>query len=504
MFKQISQLLTSIGNQPDELIANRYQVKYLIGKGAMGEVYCAEDQKFDGVKVAIKFLSESILNKKMQAKFEREAQLNALLGEQTIHIVKVKDYGLNNNNVPFYVMEFLEGNDLDKIINSKVLSLRKFLSFTRQICLAVQCAHHGIMVDGVLSPIIHRDIKPANIFIVQDFKGGELVKVLDFGIARIINPYKSQTLNFMGTPQYCSPEQMAEQELDARSDIYSLGVMMYKILTGKMPIEAKYNNFQAWYDAHHKLKPKPLPRSLNLPSSLDRMIMSCLEKSPDNRPQTAEEILKVINSVEREHDPIKTIIHTPPPSDGKNKNLLPLEEIYRHSSWPADKPQQKIVFPVVIESKQGVFASLWSMLEPEDILKFNPSSIVCYNHFLCQASPHPMLLWISLLYSRKHGPKWLPCYLDLKTELGEQIADSLVKHNLYHILLFALNKPEKYQQVIKIQVPQPKAKEIKMFLEKSNYRRDKKQPEASKKILKEQFEQMKVKILEVIERVNSK
>jgi serine/threonine-protein kinase len=499
MFKQIFNLLTN----SDELIVNRYELKHLIGKGAMGKVYCASDQNLEGVNVAIKFLSQTILDEKIRARFKQEAQISALLGEKSIHIVKVKDYGLDKHNIPFYVMELLQGKSLDKIINSKVISLRKFLSLTRQICLGLECAHNGILIDGQLSQIIHRDIKPSNIFIVQDPAVGNLVKILDFGVAQIINYPQSESKSFMGTPKYSSPEQMGKRELDARSDIYSLGVMMYQMLTGKMPFKPENNDFRGWDYAHHKLKPEPLPRYLNLPHALEKMIISCLQKSPERRPQTVGEIVNLIHCLEQEYkgkDSTSNLFTSPK----IEPNLLALQEKYRQSSWPADKPQQKIVFPKLTKSKEGVFASLWTMLEPEDILKVNLRSTFCYNHFLFQAYPHPMLVWINLLYSHKYEPKWLPCYLDLKTELGNKILRSLVKYNLYYILLFTINKPEKYQQIIKLEISHINAKEIKKILQISANWQGEKNPEASKKILKKQFEQVKVKILELIKKVNSK
>jgi serine/threonine-protein kinase len=502
MFKSISSLFVSIANKPDDLIANRYQLKKLIGKGAMGQVYCAADRKLGNTNVAIKFLSQTFLDQNMRSRFEKEAKLSALLGEQSINIVKVKDYGLDTHNIPFYVMEFLEGYSLDKIIKTKTLSLGKFLSLTRQICLALECAHNGIVVEGELCPIIHRDIKPSNIFVVQDPALGNLVKILDFGIAQIINPSESASQHFMGTPKYCSPEQMAEEELDPRSDIYSLGIMMYEMLAKETPIKAENDNFQAWYHAHHKFMPKPLPDYLNLPTNLETTIMSCLEKSPDKRPQSAVEILKVINYLEQKDKYISN--HVRVSKKTVSKKNLPLQERYRQSSWPSDKPQQKIVFPVLTESNEGVFASLWTMLETENILKYNPSATFCYNHFLFQASPHPMLLWLNLLYSREQEAKWLPCYLDLKTELGNKIVNNLVKCEVYYILLFALNQPEGYQEIIRVSLSKNKIKELQNYGEKSIFCRDKSQPEASKRILKKEFEQLQLQILETIKRVDAK
>lgn len=497
VFKQISNLVKSI-NDSDNLIANRYKLTKLLGKGAMGEVYGAEDTTFGNVKVAIKFLSQSLLDEKMRTRFAKEAQISALLGEQSLHIVKVKDYGLADNNVPFYVMEFLEGKSLDKVIKNKVISVGKFLSLTRQICLALECAHQGIIVNGELCPIVHRDIKPHNIFIVQEYSLNEVVKILDFGIAQIINPLQSGTQSFMGTPEYCSPEQMAEKELDQRSDLYNLGVMMYEMLTGEMPIKSDNHSFAGWYKAHHENIPKPLPRYLNIPKDLDQIVMQCLAKSPENRPQNAEEILKVINALDREYN--SQIMSINANNNHGSKNILSLQEIYNQSSWPSDKPKKKIVFPVVTESKEGKFASLWTMLEAENIVKFNlnSNSTFCYSHFLFLNFPHPMLLWINLIYTPNYEPKWLPSYLDLKTELGDQIINILIKYKAYNILLFALNKPQKYQEILTVKISSEKKQQLETYLQKSNFWQGETQPEVSKQILKKQFEPLKQKILKAI------
>jgi len=201
------------------LLANRYQLIELAGSGAMGQVYRAEDKLLGGVTVAVKFLSQALLNQKMKERFEREATISALLGEKSSHIVRVKDYGLDEKEIPFYVMEFLQGESLSDVIKYRPLSIDRFLKVVRQICFGLESAHKGILYQGELCPIIHRDIKPSNILIVEDAALGELVKILDFGIAKLVQSEESQTQAFMGTLAYCSPEQMEGKELDNRSDI---------------------------------------------------------------------------------------------------------------------------------------------------------------------------------------------------------------------------------------------------------------------------------------------
>jgi serine/threonine-protein kinase len=181
------------------LVANRYQLVKLIGKGAMGRVYQAKDMLLGGVIVAVKFLSQALLSKKMRDRFYGEATICAMLGEQSNHIVRVRDYGVDENEISFYVMEYLEGESLSEVIRQQPLSLPRFLNMSRQICSGLQTAHKGIVRDGKLSPVIHRDIKPSNILIVQDESFGELVKILDFGIAKLLQSEGDQTHSFMGT-----------------------------------------------------------------------------------------------------------------------------------------------------------------------------------------------------------------------------------------------------------------------------------------------------------------
>ncbi len=501
MFKPISDLIKSIANDPKGLILNRYKLKNLLGQGAMGEVYCAEDTNLGNTLVAIKFLSHSLLDEKMRTRFEREAKISALLGEQSLHIVKVKDYGLNQDKIPFYVMELLRGYTLDRIIKKQSFSVAQFLSFTRQMCLALECAHNGILVNGQLCPIIHRDIKPSNIFVIPDTELGELIKILDFGIAQVINPLQSGTQTFMGTPEYCSPEQMAEKELDNRSDIYSLGITMYEMLTKEMPIKASKHSFKGWLDAHHQFTPKPLPSYLKLPEELEKIIMQCLAKSPEDRPQSIADILKIITPLNRQYNADKPISY----QEKKTPIVenLSLQEIYRKSTWPINKPQKKIVFPLLTENKEGKFASLWTMLEKEEIKMFDPNLTFCYSHFLFQKSPHPMILWINLLYIKNYEPKWLPSYLDLKTNLGYNIVLNLIQAKIYHILLFELEKGDKCQEILNIPLSHGKIQQLEMYLEKSSSWKGQLQPLVSKQKLKQQFEQIKDTILVAIQKAKS-
>ncbi|MBL1210805.1 serine/threonine-protein kinase [Geminocystis sp. GBBB08] len=502
MFKPLSDLVKSFGKDSDDLLANRYQLISQIGRGAMGQVFKAMDKSSGDTIVAIKFLSQALLDEKMRHRFETEAKISALLGEQSNHIVKVKDYGLGNDQVPFYVMEYLEGDDLDHMVKKKAISINRFLYLTRQICLGLECAHNGILVNGELAPIIHRDIKPSNIFLAKNTEKEQIVKILDFGIAQIRNPNQGTTQqSFMGTPEYCSPEQMAEEELHPTSDIYSLGVLMYQMLTQKTPIVPENRTFQSWYKAHQENIPQPFPSYIQIPQDLENIIMRCLSKSPADRPQNIGEILRIITPLEREYNKKHTSDKTSVSSTinvQNNHKVQSLQQIYLQSNWPEDKPQKKIVFPCLTDSQEGTFSSLWTMLDSEDVNTFQPKSTLCFNHFMFQLDPHPMILWVNLLYSRQYEPKWLPCYLDLKTEIGYQISHNLVAKNLYYIMLFEINKPTKYKQLLTVKINEEKIKQLDKFIIKSSSWQGKSQPELSKIILKKQFESVKATILSAI------
>ncbi|MEL6129465.1 MAG: serine/threonine-protein kinase, partial [Cyanobacteria bacterium J06628_4] len=200
-------------------LANRYELMDSIGQGSMGKVYLAKDTLLGGVPVAVKFLAHTLLNEQMAQRFRHEAMTCAQLGNNSMHVVRVTDCGVTDDEIPFYVMEYLKGKNLSQVLHPYPLPVKRFLDFTRQICLGLETAHKGIILDGQVIPIIHRDIKPSNILVTQSASVGELVKLLDFGIAKLMQAGNNeQTSTFLGTLAYASPEQMEGQELDNRSD----------------------------------------------------------------------------------------------------------------------------------------------------------------------------------------------------------------------------------------------------------------------------------------------
>jgi serine/threonine-protein kinase len=501
----------------------------------MGRVYRGEDTVLGGVTVAVKFLAQTLLNDKMRQRFEREATICALLSEKSIHIVRVKDYGVDDQDVPFYVMEFLEGESINDTIDKSPLALPRFFRVVRQVCLGMEAAHQGITFKGEQCLIIHRDIKPSNILIIQDASLGELVKILDFGIARLSQAGAAQTQSFMGTLAYCSPEQMEGKELDQRSDIYSLGITMYEMLTGEMPIMPENNSFGGWYRAHREAPPIPFDKSLRIPDPLAQIIMGCMAKSPRDRPQSVSAIWQAMAPIAKyyeqqeeetkksyftssQNQPPKYQATTPmagandktqvsgsvakPPPRGAmaNRQANPTEKlnttftdaICADQSWPADKPQSKIVFPRILSAEPKAIASLWAMLDGQELSKRRFDTR--YNQFLFIEAPHPMLLWITVLYNSSEGARWLPCYLDLKTSIGQQMAQLLAQQGNYRLLLFALGQPQRYFHITQATISLKQREQLTRWADIAK-KVSASNPTMSKQSLKREYEKTKGKIL---------
>lgn len=484
------------------LLANRYQLKQLIGSGGMGEVFLANDILLGGIPVAIKFLTQTVVDTKMQQDFAREALMSAALSQKSVHIVRAYDYGVNEKGKPYYVMEYLSGKSLKDLIP---LPLPMFLTLSRQICLGLQCAHQGINIDGKICPLVHRDIKPANILVIPDPILGQLVKILDFGIARFLNyaSTASTSRGFNGTLPYCSPEQLDGEKLDSRSDIYSLGVMMFEMLTGKKPWKPETDYFGAWYKAHHFEQPKTIADvkpTLKIPQKLNNLIMSCLAKKASDRPQNIAQILQVLNSLEQSNCPsIPTTLASSSILSRPLDSGLPItvEQSCRKLLWPKNKPIQEIVFPQLLETPQGSMTALWLMLPKQEIKNYALSTR--YNQFIFMTSPHPMLLWVTLLYNRQLAPKWLPCYLDMQNPQNCRLVSFLAENERYPLIFFTLEAPHSCINVLSSRIEPTQRQMLKTWVKQSQSLPPASQPQLSKQLLKQQYKQMQSRILQHLE-----
>jgi serine/threonine protein kinase len=477
-----------------ELVANRYQIKRLIDKGGMAKVFLAEDMLLGGTPVAIKFLSETITDTQTQENFNREALLIAALSQKSIHIVHAYDYGVTSNGNPYYVMEYLSGQSLKELIP---LPLSVFINLLQQICLGLKCAHQGVNIDGKIYPLVHRDIKPANIIVTPDPILGNLAKILDFGIAKFINSTEATTIGkiFYGTLPYSSPEQLDGGSVDSRSDIYSLGVMMFEMLTGKKPWQPKTEGFGTWYKVHLFESPQHISDvnpDLEIPQQLSDLIMNCLAKKPDDRPQNMTEILKILENISQSPDTFSLS------SGSRNTQLPKTKTIFDEQIiWPENKPIQEIVFPQLVKEEEVLTASLWLMLSQSEIESYTYTTR--YTRFIFITHPHPMLLWITLLYDRDLTPRWLPCYLDMKNAQNLKLVWTLAETECYSLLFFSLEPPHSCSNILSVGISPPQIQNLKNWAQQSQSMGDSDQAKISKSWLKEQYKQIQSEILKHLE-----
>jgi serine/threonine-protein kinase len=266
------------------LFANRYEVLGTVGKGGMGVVYRARDQQLDEV-VALKVVRSEVMKEDptLLDRFKQEIKLARRITHR--NILRTHDFG-ETAGTPYISMEYLEGVTLKDLLRSKgALPLGVGLRIAKQMCQGLEAAHQ----QGV----VHRDIKPQNILILPE--SGDL-KILDFGNARVSEMDAAASGlttagTVMGTPDYIPPEQAQGNPADFRSDIYSLGVVLFEIFTGRMPFTG--DTVMAVVLSHIQ-KPPPPPRSVNpkIPPDLEAIILRCLEKQPDRRYQSVGDILK--------------------------------------------------------------------------------------------------------------------------------------------------------------------------------------------------------------------
>ena len=431
-----------------KFLNNRYLITDLIGKGGMGRVYLAKDTARDSKQVAIKILMVNLANQQISQRFGREIFIGAQLGRKSKNIVRVLSYGVTEDKAPYFVMEYLRGKNLKQILKVEPLAIARFIEICQQICLGLQCAHQGISLKGEIYPVLHRDIKPENIFIIEDTKG-EIVKILDFGIAKFLTERSGMTLtdSFIGSLPYCSPEHMEGRKLlDVRSDIYSLGVLMFEMLTGKHPFHTESQSFGSWYQAHRFQTPpafEEVNSQVKVPQEIQQLVMMCLSKEVSDRPQNMSKILKLLEIIKLQLNDCQTNIsdiwQTVPAVQLVPVTSISEKECFQ-KNWPKNKPIAPIGFPNLLHTSQGTVPTFWAMLPQEEIAKLldNNHSI----EFIGKMHVYPMLLWVTVLYDAQISlTRWLSCFLDMKDNRGQKIVHSLAEKGYYHLLFFALEEP---------------------------------------------------------------
>ncbi len=276
------------------LLADRYRVIERIGRGGMGEVFLAEHAVI-GKKVAIKILRAEFIDREdIIQRFLQEARSASDIRHD--HIVDITDFGHSPSGRPFFVMEYLEGENLcDTLKEGGAMGWQRARHIAVQICRALQAAHD--------KGVIHRDVKPGNCLRITKNGDPDFIKVLDFGIAKVINDDSTEqdlteTGMVMGTARYMSPEQAQSLPLDARTDIYSVGIILYQMITGRVPFND--GGFLSIISKQVNASPPTfadVSEGLDAPAGIEAVVMRALAKDPEDRFPTVGEMGDALEAV---------------------------------------------------------------------------------------------------------------------------------------------------------------------------------------------------------------
>ncbi len=279
------------------VIAGKYRVEERLGKGGFGAVYRARHVETAGA-VAVKLVrGELIDDETIIRRFYLEAQNTHKLHHP--NTVRVSDFGRTDEGTLYLVMEFVQGHVL-----SDELRLRGPMAAARVVRISTQILKS--LGEAHASSIVHRDIKPQNIMLVDQFGEPDFVKVLDFGISRSLDTTGTTTKGLLGTPRYMAPEQWLSLPVDARTDLYALGMIMYELFTDRLPFDLNDARggeaAMGLMAAHVKTEPVPIRQltGRRCPEPLARLIMRMIAKKPADRPQSCQEVLRALTRVQTE------------------------------------------------------------------------------------------------------------------------------------------------------------------------------------------------------------
>jgi serine/threonine-protein kinase len=334
---QIDYFKSLIGRE----INSTYRIEDQLAIGGMGAVFRAVNLK-QGERVAIKVISPHLAaNPVFVKRFKREARVGCLLSHP--HIVKVYEFGEAPDGLLFMVMEFIEGQTLGDIMErSGPMTVTRCLEIIKPLCEGLDAAHKR--------NILHRDLKPANILIAKDKNGKESVKLVDFGLVKILQPDNeitqgSTNLTAMGeacgTPFYMSPEQIIGQPLAPTADIYSLGVILFQMLTSKMPVESNSIRQILSMKINQDLPP-PSQKYPFLPANIDKVLQKVLARDPRNRYQNGEELYRAFQQIALE----LTAEFSQPTEPTINSEMLDeVRKDYQPPPPPAELTESETVVP---------------------------------------------------------------------------------------------------------------------------------------------------------------
>ena len=305
-------------SEQERVLAGRYQVGEIIGRGGMADVFEGVDLRL-GRKIAIKLLKSDLANdENFESRFAQEAQASAKMAHPTI--VRIYDAGEevstdSNGNVrktPFIVMEYVRGKLLRDLMHERKLTASEAIGYAKGVLTALEYSHKA--------GIIHRDIKASNIMVTEEGQ----VKVMDFGIARAISDSsatQAHTSGIVGTAQYFSPEQARGEAVDARTDLYSTGVVLYEMLAGRPPFKGDTAVSVAYQHVSEKVTP-PSEHNSEISPEMDQVVLNALAKDRDERFQTAEEFREHLIAASKGETRQKAVVVKPAAASSQQTQVM--------------------------------------------------------------------------------------------------------------------------------------------------------------------------------------
>ncbi|MFM7014347.1 MAG: Stk1 family PASTA domain-containing Ser/Thr kinase [Actinomycetota bacterium] len=342
-------------SEQDRVLADRYQVGALIGRGGMADVFAGNDLRL-GRKIAIKLLKSDLANDEtFESRFAQEAQASAKMAHPTI--VRIYDAGEEvtedaNGSVrktPFIIMEYVKGRLLRDIMHDRRLGLDEAINYAKGVLTALEYSHRA--------GIIHRDIKASNIMITEE----GAVKVMDFGIARAISDSsatQAHTSGIVGTAQYFSPEQARGEAVDARTDLYSTGVLLYEMLAGRPPFKGDTAVSVAYQHVSEKVVP-PSEHNPEITAELDEVVLHALAKDREERFQSAEEFRDHLiaaasgNPVTRTYTRTTPMVFDSPTEVISEAPVSSADDFFRELGVDLTSAPQTTAIPTTTETKKS-------------------------------------------------------------------------------------------------------------------------------------------------------
>ena len=330
-----------------EILAEKYRVERVLGEGGMGVVVAAMHLELDQ-RVALKFLlPEALAHPEIVERLAREARAAAKIRSQ--HVARVIDTGKMANGTPFMVMEYLEGKDLAALLSENgALPIETAIEYVLQASEAVAEAHHA--------GIVHRDLKPSNLFLAEQPDNRSIIKLLDFGISKLPDPTSTQLTHggaMMGSPNYMSPEQLRESKsVDARADIWALGVILYELIAGKLPYAAESLPETMVLILNNKPQPLSAHRP-DVPPALVQAIMKCLCSDREQRYATVADLASALAPFAGD-------------SQGAALSVAKISRVLGHPSQPPATSMpppsaaldKTVALPAVVQTQSGVAGSI--------------------------------------------------------------------------------------------------------------------------------------------------